>query len=206
MTWAEIVKAVKSEGGFDATDAQVQAWLLDRAQYLNAEAKFFKATIDFNGLVPGQGTYIVDPEVVDLEVVLGNGRPYEQVTAGQMDNIRAGIVRADGPVCTLSYSDRGVPLLDILPVPTEEGTLTARAILPYPEPDWATDSPGFPVDFHKGLIDGAIAIGLSRIDERIADAQFFEAAFLSQVDRLRRRLNGRAGKGPVQIQVRGYHF
>jgi hypothetical protein len=52
-------------------------------------------------------------------------------------------------------------------------------------------------------VEGAIAIGLARMDERFDSAGYFDERFVNAVGRLKRRRNGHVGRGATKIRVFG---
>ncbi len=202
MTWQQIILAVKNEGGFDVSDAQVQQWLLSRARTLNAEAKWMVAPATIGTTVVGQGTYAVSDDLVDLEALFVDGQPYELTSQTQMDQLKAGRLSTRDRAFAPSWTNEGVPSVILWPVPDTAGLpITCRQVVTYPEPNWATESPRFPRDFDEALINGAVARGLALLDERIADADRFEVLFQAAIPKLRLRRNSRIGKGSIRIAM-----
>jgi hypothetical protein len=67
-------------------------------------------------------------------------------------------------------------------------------------------SPVIPEDMHGDLLDGAIALGLLRMDERADSAATFEARFERMVEKLRRRKNSRVGSRVSRMKLYGYDW
>jgi hypothetical protein len=52
-------------------------------------------------------------------------------------------------------------------------------------------------------VEGAIAMGLARMDERFDSAGYFDERFVNAVGRLKRRRHGHVGRGATKIRVFG---
>jgi hypothetical protein len=82
------------------------------------------------------------------------------------------------------------------------GDLTLRYLADVPVPATpASESPPFPADVHGGLSDGAIGIGLARMDERFDSASYFDARFTDATGRLKLRRHGHMGRGGTPIRI-----
>ena len=75
------------------------------------------------------------------------------------------------------------------------GAAAVRPLRASTSPTTARASPPFPTDFDQALVDGAVAIGLARMDERFDSASYFDARFQDAIGRLRRRRHARVGRG-----------
>ncbi len=188
--WADIVTEVRTAVG-DITDATARMYVLDRARVLNAEAKWLSAPETIGSTTADVGVYTVDSDVVDIEAVRVDGVRYIRVTQNQiwdLDDAGSGTrLTGGGGVFAPAFTAAGEPRIDIRPVPSESGlVIEARQVIPLPAPaDWTAENPPFPADFDQDLIHGAIALGLARVDERIAEAQYFEGLFSAAIGRLR---------------------
>jgi hypothetical protein len=68
-------------------------------------------------------------------------------------------------------------------------------------PDDRAGSPPFPSDLQGVLADGAIAVGLARMDERFDSAGYFDAKFADAIQRLKRRRHSHVGRGGTPIRM-----
>jgi hypothetical protein len=94
-----------------------------------------------------------------------------------------------------SYSDLGV---EVRPPPGEGSNIQVRYVADLAD---GLIYPPFPPDFDETIVDGAIAVGLARMDERFDSAGYFDARFSDAILRLKRRRNGHVGRGAVGIRV-----
>lgn len=210
MLASELVAAVKSEGGFDVTDLQALGWVNQRYREAVATARWREASVSLGVTVIGQSVYALADRVVEVHAVKVGSAPYSRIGAQDLWYVRSGVRRLRGPggIFAPSYDEDGAKGVDLQPVPDTAGVeITALAAVEPVDLTVLPDlTPIIPSDLHGGLIDGGIAIGLERLDERLQDAAVFKAKFDDMVERLRRRKNSRVGAGPVQIQIAGKHF
>jgi hypothetical protein len=195
MTWADLIAEVRAQ--IDASDDQAFAWLLDRARVLNAESGWLLAEAGYNG--DGQGTFELPPDSVRVEALSVDGYPYQRRTLTQMDQAKASY--SSVPV----YSD-DAPTSDrtfaVWPAPPVGAAVTLRYLQDVAAPDdRAVDTPPFPADITPILADGAIGLGIARMDERFDSAGYFDARFTDGVQRLKRRRHGRVGRGSIPIRI-----
>jgi hypothetical protein len=128
------------------------------------------------------------------------GYPYARSTLSSLDVAKAaGSARriyADG------VDDEGASLISIFPALSAGAEITLRYLRDVP--DDVTGSPPFPGDLHEPLVDGAIAVGLARMDERFDSAGYFDARFADAIARLRKRRHSHVGRGgtPIRVVVR----
>ena len=204
--WADIVTAVREAVG-DATEAQAQRWVLQGARLLNAESKFFTVTTALTTTVADTAAYTATAGVVDIDAVLVDGQPYENVSRSQYEGVIAGHVYASGARWyTTNFTSAGVLQIVLYPTPSESGlAITVREVKQIVAPTWASDDPVFPEDFDYALENAGIAIGKARLDEELVDADWFRGQFEGDILRLKRRRSGRSG-GVRQIGIAGYHF
>ncbi len=107
-----------------------------------------------------------------------------------------------------AWTSAGVAQIELYPVPEESGLtiIALAASLPPDLTDTDTTTPIIPVDFHRALVEGAVADGLRLIDERIQEAQAFEDRFDAAIEQLRRRKNSRVGQHGQHVLVHGRHW
>jgi hypothetical protein len=196
-TWADLIAEVQAQ--IDVTGDQAYAWLLDRARVMNAEANWMLRELPLVG-VTGQIEYPLPQDCVKTEAIAVGGYPYARSTLSALDVAKQvkGVQRiyADG------VDTSGTPLVSIWPPPSDGADITLRYLADVP--DDRSGSPPFPDDLHEPLADGAISVGLARMDERFDSAGYFDARFADAIGRLRRRRNSHIGRGgtPIRIVVR----
>ena len=207
MNLAELLSAVRDQGGFDVTETVATGWINDRHAALVARAKYLQKEVSLGTTVSGQGEYSLPDvaNIVDLEGVLVGSAPYERV--GQRYLWERKFRGGTGNVFAPDFTTSGTLQIELYPAPDEDGTaITALAAVQPSALAASEDVPVVPPDFHKVIVDGAMAIGLERIDERLDEADRYHQLFEAGVMELIRRRNSRIGSGPVQIQVAGKHF
>lgn len=197
MTWADLIAEVRAQ--IDVTDVQAYEWLLDRARVMNANAAWLLHEAPL-ALVPATAEYPIPAGTVRVEALTMGSTIYRRSTLTQMDQARAG--GGTRPIFADGVDAAGASLIAIWP--PSQGAATLRVLGDVPvtaQPAWATTSPPFPEDIHRGLSDGAIAFGLARMDERFDSAGYFDARFADATARLRLRRHGHVGRGGVPIRI-----
>jgi hypothetical protein len=195
-TYADLIVEVRAQ--IDASDDVIYGWLLDRSRVLNAEASWLLKT----AAVPTDGSsrgYPLPADCIWVEAVTLGATPYQRSTMHQLDSIYGGAAPPPVGIYADGADDIGTPLLQIYPDST--GELTVRYIGDVPD-DRTLPAP-FPVDFDEALVEGAIAMGLARMDERFDSAGYFDERFVNAVGRLKRRRHGHIGRGATKIRVFG---
>lgn len=192
MQFSELVAAVRDQGGFDSsstgsTAAEIKSWINEAYKRMVVRARWRKAQVQLAVTVAGQDTYAVPDTVEDIiEGLEIDGEPVAWESA---------------------YADDGTAEIVLGTVPETAGvSITALAALSPPPLVADADVPIVPGDFHDAIVDGAIATGLRRVEERIAEADSYEGRYLSEIEGLRRRGNMRLNTGPVTLQVAGYRY
>lgn len=217
-----MVTAVKSQGGFDSTssatsDAVILSWLNARYYELCAESAYTQAIRELGPTVAGTSEYALPDAVVRVKSIKVDGsRPWIPLKLEDVWELEAGSAQFTlGAVggfaetfteISLAVTTDGVPQVKLFPTPTESGlTIKALCIVRPNALDASTDiPPTLPDDFHEYLVEGAIAMGLRRDDEREDGAAPYEARFKEAIQRLAARQRKRVGRGPIQARVSGY--
>ena len=212
MTFDEIVAAVKQQGGFDVSSGMVEGWVNEVHRQAVAESHWQMSLLSLGTTVVGQATYDVPATVADIVGIYidsGDG-PAHYGRVGTLDvwELRGGRrwLTGSGGVFAPAFSSAGQAQIELYPAPTTAGD-TIQALTAGIPADMATGgSPVIPADMHGDLVDGAIALGLLRVDERPEQALVFEQRFRAMVGKLRRRKNSRVGSAPSRLQVAGYDW
>jgi hypothetical protein len=197
MTWADLVAEVRAQ--IDVDNAQALAWLLDRARVMNAASSWLLREAQIPVSLTTQEYALPDGAIRSEALTIG-GRPYRRATLSQMDQARFNA--GTQPIYSDGVDALGASLLAIWPPVV--GVAVLRVLADVADPvNTATEEPPFPEDIHRGLSDGAIAIGLARMDERFDSAAYFEARFTDATARLRTRRHSPAGRGGTPIRISG---
>ena len=201
-TYNDLVAQVVAQ--IDIDDTLAHAWLIDRSRLLNAEAAWNVATDEIAATTDSYA-YALGSDVLFVEAVLvgpaGMATPYQRATMHQLDARHSGQTENRSPI----YAENPEPFapgavfeIQLDPNPTDATRIEVRYVAELPD---GLINPPFPADFDSSLVDGAIALGLARMDERMDSAGYFEQRFLGAIPRLRRRRHGRIGRGAVSIRV-----
>jgi hypothetical protein len=196
-TYSDLIVEVRAQ--IDVSDDIAFGWLLDRSRVLNAESAWMlgSSSIDVDGT---SRWYLLPDDTVWLEAVSVNGAIYQRATQEQLDRAYAGQLNgvriyADGA----TGADPPYNMIQIFP--DAAGVMAVRYVADVR--DDRTLSPPFPPDFDEALVEGAIAMGLARMDERFDSAGYFDERFVNSVARLKRRRHGHIGRGATKIRVLG---
>lgn len=204
MTWDDLIEEVRAQ--VDVTSLQAYAWLLDRARVMNAEAGWNLREVALP-VTSDQIEYELPDDLVRTEAIVLGETPFRRSTLSQLDYARA--VHSRVPIYADGVDDAGTNLLQIHPPAV--GELTLRYLADVADEQSTTGppleiptfpgSPPFPDDIHQAIADGAIGIGLARMDERFDSAGYFEARFIDGLNRLKRRRHGHVGRGGTPIRL-----
>lgn len=213
MTYDELVAAVGSEGGFDVSEAVRGGWINEVHRKAVAESQWMMRTLELGPTVADTATYALPDDVVDLvglflQDATDDPTAWQRVSTEMLWSLKAGTswVTGSGGVFGPTFDDDGTEQVELYPAPTTSGvTITSLAAM-VPPLMVAGSSPVIPEDFHGALKDGAIALGLLRIDERPDSAALFEARFQAMVVDLKRRKKSRVGSGTARMRVRGHDW
>ena len=203
LTLAEMRTQVKVQGGFDVSDAVVDGWINERYKQLVARSGWYTATVSMGNTSAGVYKYPIDPDVVDLHALSVGGVPYDRVGHADLWRVRGGTARLQGygGVFAPEFLADGSAAIAIHPEPTGANAIEALVSSLPGNLSADADVARVPADFHEHIVEGAIGIGLARIDERLGEADRFEARFNEAVDLLRSRKNSRIGSGAVSLRV-----
>jgi hypothetical protein len=189
---------VEVRAQIDASDDVIFGWLMDRSRVLNAEAAWLlkTQTVTADGV---SRAYPLPLDAIWIEAVTLGGTPLQRSTMHALDGWYATGTASPFGLYADGADDTGTPLLQIYP--DVAGDLSVRYVGDVPE-NRAASSP-FPPDFDEALVEGAIAMGLARMDERFDSAGYFDERFVNAVGRLKRRRHGHVGRGATKIRVFG---
>jgi hypothetical protein len=195
-TYADLIVEVRAQ--IDASDDVIFGWLMDRSRVLNAEAAWLLKTATVTADGASRAYPLPARRDLDRGGHLGT-TPYQRSTMHALDGWYATGIASPVGLYADGADEQGTPLLQIYP--DVAGDLSVRYVGDVPE-NRAAPSP-FPPDFDEALVEGAIAIGLARMDERFDSAGYFDERFVNAVGRLKRRRNGHVGRGATKIRVFG---
>lgn len=188
-----------------------RAFLLNEGyNELYTQAEWGRALVSTT-TVAGQVPYAI-PQLDDstgervLKVWVDN-LPYEQSSDDQTGNLAIGDLRLDGyGLYYLRGSESGDEFLFLYPTPTVSGKAIDILLVREPAPlTLSTDVPKLPARFHRAIVDYAASQAYGAAGNPDAQA-FYQERFNAKVVELFRLRNARAGRGPVQMQVEGWHY
>lgn len=207
MTGAAVITAILDQGGFDVSRTTALSWAQNRLDRANRRAEWKKKTVSLGNTVADQAEYSIPSEVLVLKDVYIGTRPYVRVGPDRLAALKHAEYSADY-VYAPDWTTGAVEQIEFYPVPSTSGdAITGVAVVSADTlADSATEITAIPVEFHEEvLVDGSIATGLARLDERVGEADRFEARWEDAVERLRRLKVSRIGSGPSQFKVVGWH-
>jgi hypothetical protein len=219
MLLSTAISAVQAQ--FDSTstlssDAVVRSWINDVVQEAVGEAKWLKKSLSLGPTVAGQSEYALPTdgttdatatEVVDIVALnVDSSKPWLRISTQEMWELQAGASRlswAAGAYAPNFQTDTD-PVVELYPAPEEAGlTIEAlAAVLPLNIGDATSGATVLPLPDDvagKIAVDGAIALGLTRLQED-TDPTPFRARFLEGKAELKRRANTRIGSGPTRVR------
>lgn len=194
MNWTDLIAAVRAQ--IDVSDDQAYQWCLDRARVMNAEAGWLLDEAAFTA-TEGQTQWSPPVDWMSLEAVVVNGYPFRRSTLSQMDIARSG--SSMRRLYSEGVDDTGVRFVEFNPPLTAGNEAVVRFLSDVS--DDRAGSPPFPSDLQSVIVDGAIAVGLARMDERFDSAGYFDAKFADGIQRLKRRRHTHVGRGGTPIRL-----
>ncbi len=202
MTKDAMVATLRSM--FDTDAATAASWVQERYDELIDESGWSRnPTLSLGPTVSGTSVYALPATVDRVNTILVGGAEYQPVGEQIVEDLASGssylttLPRGVGGVFTSS----GDSAIRLYPVPSTSGSaITARVSLEGTDIADGTE-PAIPRGLHTYLLEGAMALGFQRVDERGDLAAEHEQKFQQGVDKLRRRTKSRVGHGPWRIRV-----
>lgn len=207
----ELVAGVLTQGGIDTDEPTALGWLSSRQGLMCVRARNFRKKVTIGPTVADLGQYAVPKEVAEILEVQVNGLVYG---TGRHEDVAHSLehrlwIWGPGGVTAGDYDAGGADLLSLIPAPSEPDQAIELFAACRPGPIVAGDDSTvrIPAEFYDSLIDGAIALGLQRLESRGDIAREYQERFDAGCRDLRKQTNARyRGVGPAQIRVQGYHF
>jgi hypothetical protein len=206
----DIVDAILTEGGFDATQAQALAWTSARHRKMVVRARCYRKTASIGPTVALTRDYALPTdlrgifEVTVAGVTYGNGHHVDISTEAQGRLWLCGT----GGVTAPEETAAGLGELALIPTPSTGGDDVSVRGFFSPPGLLTTDDTTLKVsdDYDDALIAGGIATGYRRLLARPDLAGPFETDFGNACEELRVDTNRKyRGPGPAQIRVVGYN-
>lgn len=189
---------------FDTDSATAKGWVQERYDEMIDESGWSKnPVLSLGTTTAGLATYAVPTTVDKLVTVIVGGQEFQPVGEQTLEDLRTGnLFLRQLPTGTGGvFANYGGTSIELYPAPTATGTaITARVSLEGTDIADGTE-PAIPRGLHTYLLEGAMALGFQRVDERSDLAGEHEQKFQAGVDKLRRRTLSRIGHGPQRIRV-----
>lgn len=208
MTLDELVAGVLGQGGFDVDPAMATSWLNEMYKTAVARSKWREETTSLGSTVVGQAQYDIPESVVDIVAITldaGAGlSDWQRIGTTDLWDVKTGrqFLRGTGGVFAPAFGPNGEKRVELYPVPTIAGTaITALVAVQAIAMVSGSDVPILPEDMHGALMDGAIALGLRRMDERSDSASVPADVYGGMVLELSRRKNSRVGSRPSRMRL-----
>lgn len=209
MTFDELVEALKDEGGHDVSTTMRGAWLNEVHKRAVAESQWQMESLSL-GVTVVDGALVVIPDrvvdIVGLYLDDGSGPAhYARVSTTDLWDLKGGRRSVSGPggVFGPAFGDVGERFVELWPAPKVAGVAIEALAAVVPATMVSGSSPVIPEDMHGDLKDGAIALGLLRVDERPDAAAVFDARLREMIVKLGRRKRSRVGSGTARMKVYG---
>lgn len=208
LTRADMVAKLRDEIGVDAPDTEIISWLNERLRQAVARAGWRQAMLQIATTVAGQAEYALSSSIVRIEegLTVGTGE-YDQVGQKDLWGFKSGrlYLTTDSVtpgVYAQDFTDTGAVQIELYPAPTASGVAIAALVtLQATELTSDAQEPGIPEDLREGLVHGAAATAIDRLDEREDLAEYHEQKFEAMVRDLKARRNTRGGGGPLRIPI-----
>jgi len=211
-TVADLVSAVKTEGGFDVDEATVLKWLSRRQRTMVVRGRVRKLLI---AIGTGDGVtkeftvenepapaFVSVAEILELKVGGEVWTPgdHSDITAGELGRLR---LSGPGGIYAAEHNEGATFTINLYPTPGEGAAIQAWVVgLPLDLEVGQETTLVIPQDFTDALVSGAIATGLLRLEGRPDLAQPLEQIFNEACVEVRRRIAQQADR-PRQIRIAG---
>jgi hypothetical protein len=195
-------------GGFDVGTDQARIVLNRWIKRLATISRWVKEERELGPTVSGQDTYAVDPDIVEIELLVVGGAEAERKSRSALFRLKNGsaTLRGGPPwiVYAHSYLADGSKEFSIFPGPDADGTVLSGASITglcavTPGTLSGGDIPPFPDDQEETLLNGAKSELYRTLDEDPDSGDRYEQLFLAAAEDLRRRGNAQVGSGFFQI-------
>lgn len=190
---------------FDTDAVTAKSWVQERYDEMIDESGWSKnPTLSLGTTTAGVTIYSVPATVAKLATILvGGTKEYQPVGEQVLEDLKTqNLFLWQLSVGTAGvFANSGGNAIELYPAPSSSGlALTARVSLEGTDIADGTE-PAIPRGLHTYLLEGAMALGFERVDERADLAANHEQKFQQGIDKLRRRTLSRIGHGVQRIRV-----
>lgn len=205
MKPSEAVSQLRTTAGFSVPQPTAQQLIHERHSRLAVESKWSRGVVDLGPTVLDQADYLLPDTVAYIEHLTLGTDPLVPEGLESLGRIRGGSYHQGARgVFAEGVNADGLSIITLSPTPVEVQTLTAVCVIDPGAGIIETDAFTIPSDFHRAIVEGAIADLLRMKDENWRDAAAADERFEAAVQRLSRRRNARGRPGPFQAKVAGY--
>jgi hypothetical protein len=189
---------------FDTDTATAKGWVQERFDEMIDESGWSKnPVLSLSSTIAGTAIYTISTTVARLSTIIVGGQEYQPVGEQTLEDLRtSNLFLTHLPTGTGGvFAPSGTNAIELYPAPTTSGVaITGRVSLEAIDIVDGTE-PAIPRGLHTYLLEGAIALGFERSDERVDLAGPHEQKFQIGIDKLRRRTLSRLGHGVHRIRV-----
>lgn len=208
-TVSALVGEIQRQGSFDATTADVLAWLNRRHKEMVNHARAYRDAVALGTTVSGTQAYALPAGIVELLEVTVAGVVWTRGRHSDIASDAGGWLTLDGlgGLVVPGANASSATVLHLIPVPTDSGqAIVAQAVVSPPDL-LLNDTVPLQIDDDsvEALLAGVFATGLSRPGqgqqaEAAGQLALFEQGKAEFKRRVARRLRG---SGPVMVRMRG---
>lgn len=192
---------------FDVPLATAQSYVNEAYKSFVADSEWLTEYMAFGTTVAGQKDYPIPGTVATIEDLKVGGAEYIRGGEWDVPDLQTG--QATLPVgiagaYAQSSSATGGDQVTLYPTPASNGlAITAKVVL-IPGDLNTGDTPVVPADLHGAILNGAIAIAYSRVDELAYMSQYFDGQYQAGIQKARgRKIRRVSGHGPRRARVAG---
>lgn len=206
MTFAELIDSVRRAGGIDATIGEVGGWINERYKRQCVRSNWSKEPVVIAQTVASQSRYPLEARITEVHELRIGSTPYKRTGTQSLWDLQGTNTYIDRRSTGGVFAPYGQDTIEVYPIPDESGIDIEALCTVVPLELQGQMEPITPSDYHRSLVDGAMADGLLLLDENLQAAQFYEDRWDKATEELRRRGNRRLGGGPHQIPIQGIHY
>lgn len=197
----DIVRAVRGQYGFAASESEVLEWLNMRHRKAVARSECRLATLDL-GTTDGSAVIALPENVVRLQELTIGGLPYQRAGRADITGMRVGTLHLAGRPGVFAPDAGAGSEERIMVFPTPEAGLAVEGFASVRADELGMDDEmATPEEFDDEMSDGVASVGLKREPEQLQVALALETKFDNGVEELRRQVRRRMRSGPRRIRV-----
>jgi hypothetical protein len=207
VIFSAMVDEVRRAGGMAVDPSQAGAWVNDRYKSLCVRADYSRGRVVIE-TVADQGEYALPEGVSTVHELRLETVPFRRVGSESGWDLVGGRVykRGTGGFYYPDFDVYGNHQVALHPTPDQDGLEIQMIATVTPDDLSGEQEPQLPADFHRAVVEGALASAFGLVDENIATADRYEARFEQAVENLRMRMNKRLRGGPHFIAIEGVHY